>query len=199
MTTPFDYDKDEVVIHDNPEYKAAIYESAIKEMAMTRSEKTLFNSGAENAVLVLENILLQSKEINIFAGNFNKRVCDDSSKRFERSLRTFLLNKGKISVILNEYNSSDKSNNTLNILKEYAAEEKYSEQNIKIRTTDQKPFIGGNFVHYTIGDASMYRLEFDTVNFRAQFCFNDKDVSERLNKDFQERFAVATPLNLRLP
>ncbi|MEO6686277.1 MAG: hypothetical protein ABIN24_09935 [Dyadobacter sp.] len=184
-------------VDDELLYKAAVYESAIKDMAVNKSDLTLFNSGAENAVIVLENILLQSKQINIFAGNFHKEVCDDSTKRFEKALTQFLLNNGSISVILNDYDASKNiKNNILDTLKQYSASKTYR-NNIQVRTTSEKPTIENREVHYTTGDGSMYRLEYDTKEFKAQFCFNDTIVSQQLNERFLKSFAKAIPLELR--
>ncbi|MBO0950601.1 hypothetical protein [Fibrella forsythiae] len=178
-------------------HKTVTYSDAIREMAIARSGMTLFNNGSDNAIIVLENILLQSKTINMFVGNFHRDICDDSTKKFEKSLKHFLLNKGKISVILNNYDlNKDGDNNIINILKQYSASKTYRD-NIDVRLTTEKPIIDNNEVHYTVGDESMYRLEYDTEKFLGKFCFNDPDTCEELLEKFKQSFLTAKPLKLR--
>lgn len=173
------------------------YEMVVRDLASTRSETVFYNSGYEHATIVMENMFLEAKrEIKMLTGSFNKLVCDDAGERFITALKTFLLGKGKLKAIMNEYEESQvESNSILAILKQYSGDKEYSE-NIEIRTTNSKLMINSFDVHFLVADSSMYRLEYDTKKFLAEFSFKGREKASVLQNHFDRMFQESTRLSL---
>lgn len=160
------------------------YEKKVKSLAITKSEMLYYNSGADHASIVMESIFNTSNNlIRIFAGNFNDEVCQKTGERYVKALKNYLLKGGKIMVLLNELENEEKYNLILDVLKQYSSSDKYK-QNINVKLTKFKPQQDGLNVHFTVGDDLMYRLEYDTKNFLAEFSFNRRDKVASLIQTF---------------
>lgn len=172
-----------IIVKENIE-ELLKYEKKVKSLAITKSEMLYFNSGADHASIVMESIFNTSNNlIRIFAGNFNDEVCQKTGDRYVKALKNYLLKGKKIIVLLNELESKEKYNLILDVLKQYSSSDKYK-QNISVRLTTFKPQQDGLNVHFTLGDDLMYRLEYDTKNFLAEFSFNRKDKVASLTQIF---------------
>lgn len=173
------------------------YELVVRDLASTRSEKIFYNSGYEHATIVMENMFLEAKrEIKMLTGSFNGLVCDDAGERFISALKTFLLGKGKLKAIMNEYEPSEvETNSILSILRQYSGDNEYRE-NIQIRITSRKLTLNNFDVHFLIADSSMYRLEYDTKKFLAEFSFKGKERAGILQSHFDRMFEESSVLSL---
>jgi hypothetical protein len=174
---------DTAVIKENIE-ELLKYEKKVKSLAMTQSEMLYYNSGADHASIVMESIFNTSNNvIRIFAGNFNDEVCQKTGDRYVKALKNYLLKGKKVMVLLNELENKETYNLILDVLKQYSSSDKYR-NNISVRLTTFKPQQDGLSIHFTVGDDLMYRLEYDTKNFLAEFSFNRKDKVASLTKIF---------------
>jgi hypothetical protein len=172
-----------IIVKENIE-ELLKYEKKVKSLAITKSEMLYFNSGADHASIVMESIFNTSNNlIKIFAGDFNDEVCQKTGDRYVKALKNYLLKGKKIMVLLNELENKEKYNLILDVLKQYSSSDKYK-QNISVKLTTFKPQQDGLNVHFTLGDDLMYRLEYDTKNFLAEFSFNRKDKVASLTKIF---------------
>ncbi|MEO6284641.1 MAG: hypothetical protein ABIN80_11945 [Dyadobacter sp.] len=174
------------------------YERIVNELVINKSTDVSYTNGAENSTIVMENLFLAAaKEVIILTGSFHKDVCDDVEQRFVFSLKRFLLGRGKISVVMNDYNPViHEPNSVLSILRQYACTPGY-EANIQVRTTSEEVVFGNFNVHFMVADDSMYRLEYDTRSYLSEFCFNDANTSNVLRQRFDLLFKAATPFRLQ--
>jgi phosphatidylserine/phosphatidylglycerophosphate/cardiolipin synthase-like enzyme len=165
------------------------YENKVKSLANTKSNELHYNSGADHASIVMESIFdTASEEIKIFAGNFNEEVCQKPGERYIQSLKRYLLKGVKIKVLLNDSGSIGQKNLVLSLLKRYSSNDFYKD-NISVKTTN-KTVSRDDFknIHFTVGDNRMYRLEYDTQSFLAEFSFNREEKSKSLSLEFDTIF-----------
>lgn len=177
-----------------------IYEKEVKFLAKSRSDVLYYNSGANHASIVMESIFNTAlSEIKIFAGNFNDEVCSNQGDRYVKALKGYLLKGKKLKVLLNDVNTIGSYNLILDVLKQYASSEKFK-NNISVRTTVVKPKQDSFDIHFTVGDNSMYRLEYDTQKFLAEFSFNRPEKAKSLASRFDEIYETAKDFDLsKLP
>jgi len=173
------------------------YERIVRELASTKSSVVYYNSGNDHATIVLENILLSArKNVKFLTGGFNHLVCEDKDKRFVSALKKFLLNNGKLEVVMNRYlNDKTAYNSVLDVLKQYSSTTQYR-QNISVKYLAEEFQYKGFNVHFAVADSSMYRLEYDTEKFLAEFSFNGTSKCTELESKFKEIFDKATSLDL---
>ncbi len=165
------------------------YENKVKSLANTKSNELHYNSGADHASIVMESIFdTASEEIKIFAGNFNEEVCQKPGERYIQSLKRYLLKGMKIKVLLNDSATIGQKNLVLSLLKRYSSNDFYKD-NISVKTTN-KTVSRDDFgnIHFTVGDNRMFRLEYDTQSFLAEFSFNREEKSKSLSVEFDTIF-----------
>ena len=83
----------------------------------------------------------------------------------------------------------------LDILKQYSSGEEYS-KNIIVKTSNERIFVNNFDVHFMVADSTMYRLEYDTKGFLAEFSFNGTQVCIDLIKKFNKVFTHANSVDL---
>lgn len=166
----------------------AAYRRGVELLAMTNSPQVESNSGVEHAMIVLENLFNKAtSEINIFAGNFDNKVCDNEKSNYYQSLKSFLLNGGKVNVVLNDY-SPESTNEILKLLKIFSESTIFG-SNINVKVTKEKlTDASGKEMHLTTADGVSYREEYDTKNFAAYFSFNRPEKVKELNSKFYSVF-----------
>lgn len=173
-----------------------LYRSGVEILAKSSSTDIEFNSGPEHAMIVMENIFKSAKnQINILAGNFSDEVCTANESKYLPSLKEFLLNGGKINVLLTNYEEGPE-NGILKLLKQYSSNTVYK-SNIVVKQTTQKLLDDqGNEVHLTTADGQIFRLEYDIRRFAAKFSFQRPNIVSAFDNFFNSLFShsQATPI-----
>ncbi len=163
------------------------YRKGVELLAKNQSSEINYNSGSKHAMIVMENLINNSNNnINIFAGNFDDKVCNVGESKYYISLEKYLIRGGQINVLLNNF-KIDTYNKTLDLLKQFSATEKYTAK-ISIKITEYKPILNKNEYHFTVADNKAFREEYDIENFRAKFSFNQPEKAKELNTQFEKMF-----------
>lgn len=166
------------------------YRDFVHALAINRENKVFLNSDENHALDVLVEIFQNAKdEVRIFAGSLCKHVGNE--ERYIVALSDFLDRKGKLRILLNDYNPDYAKNSDL--YKRLAFYKGLSEGDIIIKSTKATPHLKSDTedinVHFTIGDRNSYRLETDIENRTAICNFNDTDRSSVLADFFDKLFA----------
>ena len=75
------------------------YSELVEKLASNKDGLIFLNSGKEHASIVMSNIFKYStKNVKIFAGDFNGSVCGDSN--YQREFKKFVERSGKVQIIL---------------------------------------------------------------------------------------------------
>lgn len=166
-----------------------MYRNGVEDLANLKSEQIHYNSGPEHAMIVFKNIFNSArKEINIFSGSFDDRVCNNDSNDYLKSLESYLYGGGKLNIILNSYVDSS-SNPTINLLKRFMESDRFK-NNIVIKKTNKKLYYNKvNEMHFTTADDRIYRKEIDIEKFIATFSFNQPNEVTKLNEQFHNIFS----------
>lgn len=146
------------------------YRSVIENLADNKESMAYANAGPEHAAIVFANIFRTSNTlVNVFAGNMNGGI--SSSKAYLEQLNGFLERKGKLRIILQEF---DRENNKelFALLKRYAF---FHSDQVKVYRTDSTILNTDTNtpIHFCTGDNTMYRMEQNTSKFFATGSFND--------------------------
>ena len=172
-----------------------------KYLSSKRINTQFKNQGKYHAAAVMANIFSSStKNVKIYAGNFNGDVCD----LYVDFIRDFL-NKGneKDKVSLTILFEEDPNRNTLtfNLLQDYSINFK-DKCNISISIAAKdavssfKNKVNNTTIHFTIGDDIMYRLETDTSNYKALCNYDDEEFCRKLNIHFASLSVDSKPVNM---
>lgn len=166
------------------EFDIRDYQRRIENLANSRSPFIFYYAGIAQASIVLSNIIKNSNSvIRMVCGSLNSKLKSESS--FLNSIEDFLLRGGELRILLDDHYPDVESEftNLLNIYKDL--------NNVQIRAFKDGAGIFDedyNLIHYMTGDDSIYRREFDCVQFLARGSFNDPDETEELNKFFDDAF-----------
>ena len=162
------------------------YKRNIESLALNKESMVFLNSGKEHASIVMGNIFNSSKDIvRVFAGSFNGDVSGDSYYR--NHLIKFLENGGKLKVLLEQYNDE----NPPAIFSYLNSFDFFYPENVEVKISNTRLVSDSDnekAVHFTTGDSSMYRIEYDTINYLAKGNFNDPLETNNLIEIFDEIF-----------
>jgi len=175
------------------------YEEIVDDLSRNRSDRIDYNSGFEQAMIVMERMFLSAEhEVTILTGKFDKVTNSGLGERFLSAFRCFLLKNGKVNIILNETTQeSGQQNLILNFLRPFHKIIGH-DKCINVWITDQKCSYKGFDVHFMVADSSMYRLEYDTENYLAEFTFNGQEKSNDLLKKFEDLKATSKPFDFNI-
>lgn len=164
------------------------YRTFVKERADSESNRTFYNDGAEDAVVVLSNIFSHSKkEVYLFSGSLDATITAHND--FISSLKSFFSNDGVLKVIISDesINSVDDLPEPIStVLKTYLIA--FPNQ-IQVKKSNATVNFKGKDVHFAVGDSKMYRIEYDTKKFAAECCFNDTNTSSKLINTYNAIFS----------
>jgi hypothetical protein len=157
------------------------YREAIEFLAENQEDFAYDNKGANHAVIVLVNMLKNTKdEFAMFSGTFNGNVADQ--QEFIKELEIYV-QSGKVFKLVLEEDISSKSE-ALKLIEKLANEN----ENIKI-TKAKDNFIknlqsifDGEVLHFAVSDEKSYRLEVGKEEFKAVCNFNDPDIAKELKR-----------------
>lgn len=158
------------------------FRNSVENIALEKSDIILSNSGKDKAAIVLENIFKNTKEeIFVFANDLNNEVCGQSMYLLELQNLIKKLPKHNIKILLEKVPNSDSK--AFQLLKK---------NSIEIKILNKADIFFHDFnnkrINFTIGDKRMFRLENDTNNFNALFCFNEPEISLQLSQIFKTNF-----------
>ena len=176
------------------------YQTFIHNLAVNRINQLFFNSDEEKMRSVFIELFNNSNsEIRIFAGN----LCNSSVETdlYIEALSDFIERKGRLFILLNNYDSEvAKSSNLFKRLAYYISED----YDIFIKKTSAKPYISvpnkdKQYVHFSTGDNQSFRLETDLENRTAICNMNDPTFTGRLVNLFDRIFndSISTEINLK--
>jgi hypothetical protein len=170
------------------------YKARIENLAANKDGMIFFNSGKEHAAIVMSNIFKYSKSsLKILAGDFNGAVCGNAD--YITQLKSFLNRKGKLEILMDDYNSEKINNPFAEVIKFYSF---FNKDLVSVKKTNgklidsetQKP------IHLTIGDNDKFRYEYDTNQYSAKCSFNNQTIASTLAGHFDTLFLKGEPVNL---
>lgn len=164
------------------------YEAFVKEMALSRINRTFLNNNKKHALYVLVELFNHAeKELRIFAGC----LCNDvgNNSKYIMALSDFILRGGTLRILLNAYNEEETKQSDL--YKRLAYFQSINKP-ITIKMTTAKPYKESDpdkkEVHFTIADKIAYRIENDIENFCAEWNFNDEKRAQSIADLFDQLF-----------
>jgi len=162
-----------------------LYSETIESYARGSVDNEFFNSGDEQAMIVL-SLLVQyaKKSINIYCGNLCSEV--SNNQKYLDNLREFFKRGGIAKVALCELDASQVDSYLVNkdIFKLFSD---FSSQ-VSIKTTNRKVVENKTQVHFTIADDKAYRLETDIICKKARGNFGSEKVVKVLDVIFGKVF-----------
>jgi hypothetical protein len=171
-----------------------LYTQKIENYALNDISEDFFNSGSEHALIVLKTIAKYARStIKVLAGNLCTYISSDPE--YIKNLRTFLINGGKMQVLLCDYdNGYDHFNKDIfKLFMDFRS-------NVELKKTSNRLEIkSGNTVHFTVADSKMYRLETDVINKIARGNFNDRKNSTILEEIFNKVFNSNSSSAISIP
>ncbi len=157
------------------------YREAIEFLAEKQEDFAYDNKGANHAVIVLVNMLKNTKnEFLMFSGTFNSDVADQ--KEFIEELQNYI-ESGKIFKLVLEKNVDTKSE-ALQLIEKLEKEN----ENIKITNAKEifieelKRIFDNEVLHFSVSDEKSYRLEVGKEEFKAVCNFNDPEIAKELKR-----------------
>ena len=176
------------------------YRQFLKELARTNSSK-LFTNGGKDYASILMSVLLDNTEsiARIFCIGFRPElVCTND---YQNSLEKFLRDSDKEIKILVETDDYIEDSG-VKILSDANHEDFHASVGIKKISEDDRvklmDEVGGGHCNFAVYDDSKFRFEYDPENFKAFGSFNDKETSARLIRLFDEAYAKAEDLSVRI-
>lgn len=176
------------------------YREFLENLARTNSTD-FFTNGGKDFASILMSVLLDNTdtEARIFCMGFRPElVCTPD---YSTALKSFLEDPSKKLRVLVE---SDEyiEDEGVRMLGEAFRKPHHASIGIKkISEGDRKKLmdeVGGGHNNFAVYDDSKYRFEYDPDNFKAFGCFNDKEASARLIHLFDEAYAKAEDLSMRI-
>jgi hypothetical protein len=163
------------------------YKEYIRDLARHSKNVVFLNSSAQHASMVMSTIFDASKgSVKIFAGNLRGDVSSDSE--YQSSLSQFLRKKGRLQILLEEYEKSQPPN-IKSLLRYFKISDPAC---IDIRLLNNYELrLGENNdqrIHFCVADRKMYRLETNTELYLAKGNFNDPATADKLSDIFDQVF-----------
>ena len=158
------------------------YINYVESLAISGDDKFFFNSGPNHAAIVMSRIFKYCRdEVRIFCGGFNGSVSNDPD--YLKFLDEFLHKGGKLKILAEQDLSQDESLAIFKVLKRHASnvEMFVTKFKVKMNSTNQ-------FIHFTIGDSKMVRVETDTANYTAQVNFGNNKYADSFVRVFENIF-----------
>ena len=166
------------------------YKEMVDRKAASKSTEVLPNSGKEHAAIVMSKMFdLSVKQANMLVGSFDGQISDQTN--YLEALKKCIEKGVSFNVLF--VDDPNKSSETYKLL----LYEKSNGRNINMRNANAEIMAllpkqpDGKPVHFAVFDNTMYRLEKDTKNYIAWFCFNDSEKAEDFNRIFEKSFAMA--------
>jgi hypothetical protein len=157
------------------------YREAIEFLAEKQEDFAYDNKGADHAVIVLINMLKNTKnEFLMFSGTFNGDVAD--KKEFLEELQNYI-KSGKIFKLVLEENVNTKSE-ALQLIEDLEKEK----ENVQITIAKEKfieelkRIFDNEVLHFSVSDEKSYRLEVGKNEFKAVCNFNDPKIAKELKR-----------------
>ena len=156
------------------------YKKAVQEFANKQEDYTFPNKGASHAVIVLEELFNNSKEIKFFSNKLDY----DILKTIFSSIKNFIKNGGVLELILDEPNIVN------NDIVTYLCEKNVSIKiaNDEFRNSVKKLSTQDDIYHFAIGDNKSFRIEIDTQEYKAICNFNNPEISQKFVSVFDDFF-----------
>lgn len=169
------------------------YRKAVERYARDKKDYLFHNGGNDHALIILENLFKNANsKIRIAAQQLiNDEVVNTDV--YINSMYEFLNRENTTLYIIlakkpDEENLREKQHSFYRMLYNHPA---YDQQRIKIkagRCFEAKDKGEEHTVDFCTGDSRMYRFEFCVKNRQAIANFNDEEVTERLNAEFDKAF-----------
>jgi ABC-type taurine transport system substrate-binding protein len=169
------------------------YGELIENLAFHNESMIYFNSGPEHAAIVFSKIFkYANEEINIVAGNMNGGI--SSQEVYLKELEDYLKRKGKIKILLEEFNR-EKNPDFFNLLSKYqffdSSQIILKKFNGEVVNTETR-----RKIHFCIADEKIYRVEEDVDKYVAKGSFNDSSTVDILKNIFEDISSNAEPILL---
>ena len=161
------------------------YDQHLKHLRESCSSFVFPNSGIEHAEILMSNIFdATRREISILSGALSETLTNRS--KYVESFKKMMERGVKIKVILVAQNSTKEKSEAHKLL------EKYENAEIKILDADTKHIYEAIFqnkeVHFCFSDEMIFRLEYDTREYKAYGSFNNREIECNLIKAFDLLF-----------
>lgn len=161
------------------------YREFIESLAKNDQETFFVNSGKDHAEIVLSTIFNSTKsKLRIFANSLTSDLA--SSEKYINSLKSYLEKGGELLVLLQKF--EPESNKKLFDFFTYFQYKSPGKIQIKQSSVSLKNTKTEKYIHFTIGDDKIFRLEEDIEKYKAFGSFNDKKLSESLIQKFDDIF-----------
>lgn len=157
------------------------YKESVKNLAKNSEDFTFPNKGKEHAQVVVGEIFQNVNSIKMFSGKLDYEILKDL---FD-TIKDFINDEDKsFFLILDEQNI--KGNEIIHFLCENNIKIKIANDNFRDEVKQISK--NNNIYHFIIGDDKTFRIEVDTDEYKAICNFNNKEISSRFSKIYDEYF-----------
>ena len=170
----------------------------IEDIARNKTSSILSNDSPEQANVIIANIFRHAENrVRIFAKNLDGEISSNAmaGNYYFNALDEFLGKPNSTLDVLIEESPAKESflfaklkqkSSVSNQVRFKFASEEFKEEVRKLRPEDQPASQESELLHFVVGDNSMFRIEYDLKSHKANFCFNNEEVSTQLNKLFED-------------
>lgn len=160
------------------------FTASVEKIADEQGDIILSNSGKDKAAVVLSNIFRTTENsLKIFANKLDNDVCGQPNYLTELENCINRIGYNNVYVLLE--NDPLPTSSAYILLKRH---------NIAIKKISNKSEFFKKFkdesINFTVGDKRMFRLETDTVNYKALFCFKEVGISKQLTQIFEDNYTA---------
>ena len=164
------------------------YSLFVRFLAENKINRDFLNSDEDKMLTVFTEMFRQSKkEVRIFAGN----LCNEStnSEQYIDAISDFIEANGKVRILLNSFERDCALDS--NLFRRLAFY-KNAGYDVIVKDTNMMPYITERgqqkYVHFSVGDCSIYRVEIDTELRRAICNMHNETTSKALADTFDKVF-----------
>ena len=172
------------------------YSKAVNELARAGSTLVFMNDSEDHAAIVIEAMIKHaSKEILMYDGQLKGDVSGRSDTFLETIQEFVTTRKGTLRMVMDddEFTGSPVESVLLGLRAAHP-------ERVDIRRASEKfiaevdalrdEFRFNSPIHFTVGDARMFRIELPKGKRKGYCCFTNPIVSRELNKAFQRAFVT---------
>lgn len=182
---------------DLPQLTVEDFRRFIDKKANERSKHIFKNGNTDNANIVAANIFKHSKTIRIYADNMDGRI-GDCQPDYYREAIDFLSRQGTTLEIVLDKVDEQKSN----AFKYFLNFRKLHPEKLRMFTASEQfqssvrqyKVQGSNDLHFMVGDADKFRLEYNKETKSAYFSFSNTDITKPLITAFDANVKSCDPL-----
>lgn len=157
------------------------YKEDLEKASKGNENRIVLNDGPVKASILTTILLKNSKDfVYIYSNNLNKVVT--SNKEFISILESKLSDpKIEVKILLNEATNNKEIEK---LFKKYAEYKKFNNQIVIVKDFTKIKQVFKDDMHFSVYDNKAYRLEYNTISYKAEANFNEPKMANGLKELF---------------